>query len=185
MDERAGRPWHVFATYLAAVAGIFATTSMAVEVLRALYPDAPALTIVSTLPGLLAGSLAPSSGLLLTLLLVVPPPDPLRLRLEPGGETRSTLAAALLALRALGPGLVDVNKADRAPALARALAVGDVGVAVSSVPRQGFPELLARCEETLWKAGKVLAPGEQLKFARPRSSRPGLLSLSKTQQLPA
>ena len=33
MDERAGRAWHVFATYLAAVAGIFATTSIAFELL--------------------------------------------------------------------------------------------------------------------------------------------------------
>jgi len=105
MDERAGRPWHVFATYLAAVAGIFATTSIAVEVLRALYPDVPALTIVSTLPGLLAGSLAASSGLLLTLLLVVRPLDPVRFRLVPGGETSSTLAAAVLGLLALGQAL--------------------------------------------------------------------------------
>ena len=105
MDERAGRPWHVFATYLAAVAGIFATTSIAVEVLRALYPDVPALTIVSTLPGLLAGSLAASSGLLLTLLLIVRPLDPVRFRLVPGGETGSTLAAAVLGLLALGQAL--------------------------------------------------------------------------------
>src|SRR3989449_4393832 len=105
MDERAGRPWHVFATYLAAVAGIFATTSITVEVLRALYPDVPALTIVSTLPGLLAGSLAASSGLLLTLLLVVRPLDPVRFRLVPGGETGSTLAAAVLGLLALGQAL--------------------------------------------------------------------------------
>ena len=105
MDERAGRAWHVFATYLAAVAGIFATTSIAVEVLRALYPDVPALTIVSTLPGLLAGSLAASSGLLLTLLLVVRPLDPVRFRLVPGGETSSTLAAAVLGLLALGQAL--------------------------------------------------------------------------------
>ena len=105
MEERVGRPWHVFATYLAAVAGIFATTSIAVEVLRALYPDVPALTIVSTLPGLLAGSLAASSGLLLTLLLVVRPLDPVRFRLVPGGETSSTLAAAVLGLLALGQAL--------------------------------------------------------------------------------
>src|SRR5207245_1610931 len=51
------RAWHVFATYFAAVAGIFATTGVAIEVLRAVYPDVPEVTLVRTLPGLLAGSL--------------------------------------------------------------------------------------------------------------------------------
>jgi membrane protease YdiL (CAAX protease family) len=105
MEERVGRPWHVFATYLAAVAGIFATTGIAVEVLHSVYPDVPELTLVRTLPGLLAGSLAASSGLLLTLMLVVRPLDPVRFRLLPGGETGSTLAAAVLGLLALGQAL--------------------------------------------------------------------------------
>jgi len=43
---------------------------VAIEVLRAVYPDVPEVTLVRTLPGLLAGSLAASTGLLLTLLLV-------------------------------------------------------------------------------------------------------------------
>src|SRR5919109_5213935 len=102
MNERAGRPWHVFAAYLAAIAGIFATTGMAVEVMRWLYPDVPELTLVRTLPGLLAGSLAASVGLFLTLLLVVRPLDAARLRLLPGGETSVTLIAAVLGLLALG-----------------------------------------------------------------------------------
>jgi membrane protease YdiL (CAAX protease family) len=105
MDEPVGRPWHVFATYLAAVAGIFATTGIAIEVLRSVYPDVPELTLVRTLPGLLAGSLAASSGLLLTLLLVVRPLDLARFRLLPGGETGSTLVAAALGLLALGQAL--------------------------------------------------------------------------------
>jgi len=66
------------------------------------------------------------------------------------------------------PRLLVFNKADRAPDDAGALAVRDDGVAVSSVTRQGFVELVARCEEVLWKRGKVLAPGEQPQFARPR-----------------
>src|SRR5438477_339777 len=99
------RAWHVFATYFAAVAGIFATTGVAIEVLRAVYPDVPEVTLVRTLPGLLAGSLAASTGLLLTLLLVVRPLDPVRFRLMPGGETGSTLAAAVLGLLALGQAL--------------------------------------------------------------------------------
>lgn len=105
MEEPAGRPWHVFATYLAAVAGIFATTAIAVETLHSIYPDVPEATLVRTLPGLLAGSLAASSGLLLTLVLVVRPLEPTRFRLLPGGETGSTLLAAVLGLLALGQAL--------------------------------------------------------------------------------
>jgi hypothetical protein len=36
------------------------------------------------------------------------------------------------------------------------------------VSREGFRELIARCEEILWKRGRVLAPGAQPEFARPR-----------------
>jgi len=105
MQERAGRPWHVFATYLVAVAGMFANTPLAMEVLHRVYPKVPELTLVRTLPGLLVGSLAASSALLLTLLLLVRPLDPVRFRLLPGGETGSTLAAAVLGLLALGQAL--------------------------------------------------------------------------------
>jgi len=105
MEERASRPWHVFATYFAAVAGIFATTAIAVETLHSIYPDVPETTLVRTLPGLIAGSLAASSGLLLTLLLVVRPLDPVRFRLLPGGESGSTLLAAVAGLLALGQAL--------------------------------------------------------------------------------
>jgi hypothetical protein len=105
MEEPTGRPWHVFATYLAAVAGIFATTGMAIEALRAMYPDVPEATLVRTLPGLLAGSLAASSGLLLTLVLVVRPLDAPRFRLLPGWETGPTLGVMTLGLLALGQAL--------------------------------------------------------------------------------
>jgi len=84
MEEKPPRAWHVFATYLAAVAGIFATTGVAIELLRSAYPDVPDLALVRTLPGLLGGSLAASCGLLLTLLLVVRPLDAARFRLLPG-----------------------------------------------------------------------------------------------------
>jgi GTP-binding protein HflX len=66
------------------------------------------------------------------------------------------------------PRLLVYNKADRAPDAARTLALRDDGVAVSSLTREGFPELLARCEEILWKRGKVLAPGQEPEFVRPR-----------------
>ncbi len=66
------------------------------------------------------------------------------------------------------PRLLVYNKADRAPDVARTLALRDDAVAVSAVTRQGFSELLARCEDILWKRGKVLAPGPAPEFARPR-----------------
>jgi membrane protease YdiL (CAAX protease family) len=104
-SEPTGRPWHVFATYLAAVAGIFATTGVAFEALRSMYPDVPDATLLQTLPGLLAVSLAASSGLLLTLVLVVRPLEPVRFRLLPGWETGPTLAVMALGLLALGQAL--------------------------------------------------------------------------------
>ena len=66
------------------------------------------------------------------------------------------------------PRLVVYNKADRVPEAAAVLAARDGGVAVSALTRAGFPELIARCEEILWKGGKVLAPGAEPEFARPR-----------------
>ena len=105
MDERPGRPWHVFATYAAAVAGIFATTGIAIETLHTMYPDVPEATLLGTLPGLLAGSLAASTGLLLTLVLVVKPLTPARLRLRPGWETGPALAVMVIGLLALGQAL--------------------------------------------------------------------------------
>ena len=66
------------------------------------------------------------------------------------------------------PRLLVYNKADRAPEAAAALALRDGGVAVSSTRRRGFGELLECCEDILWKRGKVLAPGREPEFARPR-----------------
>ncbi|MGZ6143240.1 MAG: GTPase HflX, partial [Myxococcales bacterium] len=66
------------------------------------------------------------------------------------------------------PRLLVFNKADRAPETASLLAVSKGGVAVSALTHDGFPELLERCEEILWRHGKVLAPGHEPEFARPR-----------------
>ena len=66
------------------------------------------------------------------------------------------------------PRLLVFNKSDRAPEQARMLALASGGVAVSALTQDGFPELLARCEEILWRRGKVLAPGHEPEFARPR-----------------
>jgi uncharacterized protein len=101
-DDRPGRPWHVFATYAAAVAGIIATTQLAVETLHSMYPDVPEATLLDTLPGVVAASLSASTALVLTLVLVVRPLTPVRLRLLPGWESGSTLAVMVLGLLALG-----------------------------------------------------------------------------------
>jgi GTPase len=66
------------------------------------------------------------------------------------------------------PRLLVFNKMDRAPDEARALAHRAGGVAVSSVTREGFSELLARSEEILWRKGRVQAPGPEPEFLRPR-----------------
>ena len=66
------------------------------------------------------------------------------------------------------PRLLVFNKMDRAPESARALAHREGGVAVSAVMREGFPELLARCEEILWRRGRVQAPGAEPEFLRTR-----------------
>jgi GTP-binding protein HflX len=66
------------------------------------------------------------------------------------------------------PRLLVFNKMDRARERARTLAAGAGGVAVSALDREGFPDLIARCEEILWKRGKVLAPGAEPEFARPQ-----------------
>ena len=66
------------------------------------------------------------------------------------------------------PRLLVFNKLDRDPDAARALAHREGGVAVSARTREGFPELLARCEEVLWRRGRVQAPGPEPEFVRPR-----------------
>ncbi|HYR18669.1 MAG TPA: GTPase HflX [Myxococcales bacterium] len=66
------------------------------------------------------------------------------------------------------PRLLVFNKLDRDPDAARALAHREGGVAVSAATREGFPQLLARCEEILWRRGRVQAPGLEPEFVRPR-----------------
>jgi len=104
-DARPARAWHVFATYGAAVAGIVAMTILAIELLRSAYPDVPDAALVRSLPGLLAGALAASSGLLLTLAIVVRPLSATRLRLRPGRETGPVLAVMVLGILALSQAL--------------------------------------------------------------------------------
>jgi membrane protease YdiL (CAAX protease family) len=105
MEETPSRPWRVFVTCLIAIAGIIATTAAAMEILRAAYPDVHDLELMSKLPGLLGGSLAAATALILTLLLTVRPLDPVRLRLLPGIETGPVLVVMIVGLLALGQAL--------------------------------------------------------------------------------
>ncbi len=97
--------WVVFATYVAAVAGIFAVSGVAIIALVSAYPDVPEQTLLRSLPALLAGSVAASTALLLTIVLVVRPLEPNTLRLRPGWESGRALGVMVIGILALGQAL--------------------------------------------------------------------------------
>lgn len=99
---RVMRVWRVFATYVAAVAGIFATSGIAILALKGMFPDVADQALLQSLPGLIAGSLASSTALVLTILILVQPTAPASLRLLPGWETGRALAVLVLGMLALG-----------------------------------------------------------------------------------
>src|SRR2546427_1659649 len=94
--------WRVFATYVAAVAGIFAAWGMAIVTLKSMFPDTPDQALLQSLPALIAGSLASSFALIFTLLAIVQPATPAALRLLPGWESGRALAVMALGMLALG-----------------------------------------------------------------------------------
>ena len=102
LESATMRVWRVFATYVAAVASIFATSGVAIVALKAMFPDVADQTLVQSLPGLIAGSLASSVALILTIVLIVQPTTPAALRLLPGWETGRVLVVMMLAMLALG-----------------------------------------------------------------------------------
>jgi len=97
--------WRVFATYIAAVAGILAASGIAVVTLKSIFPDTPDTALMQSLPALLAGSLASSFALVFTLLAIVQPATPAALRLAPGWETGRALSVMVLGMLALGQAL--------------------------------------------------------------------------------
>ena len=97
--------WRVFATYIAAVAGIVMASSMAVVTLKSIFPDTPDLALLQSLAALIAGSLASSFALIFTLLAIVQPATPAALRLSPGWETGRALGVMVLGMLALGQAL--------------------------------------------------------------------------------
>jgi membrane protease YdiL (CAAX protease family) len=89
-------------TYLAAFATIIALSVVAAGVLRSLDPDLPAPVAFEGLAGLLAGGIASSTGLLLTVLVASRGAPLARLRLVPGRETGRTLIVMVVGMLALG-----------------------------------------------------------------------------------
>jgi membrane protease YdiL (CAAX protease family) len=96
------RVWRVFVTYLTAVAGIVAASGVAIIALKAMFPEEPDEALLQSLAGLMAGSLASSAALVLTILMVVQPTTGASLRLRPGWETGPALAVMVVGMLALG-----------------------------------------------------------------------------------
>lgn len=88
-----------------AFVGIVALSILAAGVLKSLYPDTPDRTLFDGLPGLLAGGLASSTALALTVLAFNRPFEPLLLRLTPGWETGSMLFVMVAGMLSLGQAL--------------------------------------------------------------------------------
>jgi membrane protease YdiL (CAAX protease family) len=98
-------PWRVFATFLAAVACMFAAANLAIVALKTAHPDVPDPALLQSLPALLALSLSASFALVFTILVIVQPESPAALRLAPGWETGRGLAIMALGMLALGQAL--------------------------------------------------------------------------------
>jgi membrane protease YdiL (CAAX protease family) len=122
------RVWPVFAAYLLAIATIVLASLAALGALRAANPDVPDLELLSGVTGLIAGALASSTALILTVALVSQPFDAVALRLVPGGERGIDLAAAVFGMLALGQMLdslamlMDLGGTGSMPMIRRALA---------------------------------------------------------------
>src|SRR5438128_655453 len=101
----APRVWPVFFVYVLAFVAIVAFTIVAAVGLRVLYPDLAESELFNGLPGLLAGGVASSLALSVTVLSVSRPLDLGRLRLRPGRETGRDLVAIVLGTLALGQAL--------------------------------------------------------------------------------
>ena len=97
--------WRVFGTYIAAVAGIFAASGVAIVTLKSIFPDTPDQALLQSLSALIAGSLASSFALIFTLLAIVQPATPGALRLAPGWEDGRALGVMVLGMLALGQAL--------------------------------------------------------------------------------
>jgi hypothetical protein len=131
------RVWPIFAAYLLAFVSIVGFSLVAAIMLRAAFPELSEREVFDGLPGLLAGGMASSAALLVTLLIVARPLDPARLRLVPGRETGDQLAAMIVGTLALGQML------DSATILAGLANRGAMGVIRRAIEGAAGPELFA------------------------------------------
>jgi len=99
------RLWPVFVAYLVAFVSIVALSLVAAGLLREMYPDVPDHALFDGLPGLVAGGLASSTALALTVALFNRPLELALLRLVPGWETGRALAVMIVGMLALGQAL--------------------------------------------------------------------------------
>ncbi len=90
---------------MVAFVGIVALSITAAGVLKSLYPDTPDRALFEGLPGLIAGGIASSSALVLTVLAFNRPFEPLLLRLTPGWESPRMLFVMVVGMLALGQAL--------------------------------------------------------------------------------
>jgi len=133
----APRVWPVFFVYVLAFVAIVAFTIVAAVGLRVLYPDLAESELFNGLPGLLAGGVASSLALSVTVLSVSRPLDLGRLRLRPGRETGRDLVAIVLGTLALGQAL------DSLTLLAGLGQRGSMAVIRRALEGAGGPDLFA------------------------------------------
>jgi uncharacterized protein len=103
------RVWPVLLAYLLAVLTIVLASLAALGALRAANPDLPDAELMGGVMGLIAGGLASSAALVLTVALVSQPFEAAALRLLPGRERGPDLAAAVLGMLSLGQVLDSVT----------------------------------------------------------------------------
>lgn len=99
------RLWVVLATYVLAVAGIVVASFLAALVLRVVEPDVPEGELFTSLSGVIAGGLASSTALMLTMLVAASGLSVADLRLVPGRETGAALGLMVLGMLTLGQAL--------------------------------------------------------------------------------
>ena len=105
----APRVWPVLVAYLLAFVAILSFSLVAAVLLRASFPELSEREVFDGLPGNLAGATASAAALVVTLLIVAKPVDPVRLRLVPGRETGAQLGAMIVGTLALGQALDSVT----------------------------------------------------------------------------
>jgi membrane protease YdiL (CAAX protease family) len=105
----APRVWPVLVAYLLAFVSIVSFSLVAALLLRASFPELSEREVFDGLPGILASAMASAAALVVTLLIVARPVDPVRLRLVPGRETGAQLGAMIVGTLALGQALDSVT----------------------------------------------------------------------------